>query len=135
MFKKNGVHLPQIEWFYDENVLGGIYPFIGKADLKTLIRWRTDKINSDRFMSYNKDARYMYLAHIQCMEECIRILLSNPTPEFALYELEKIRKRKESEEKEKQARADEFFDKLTDEGKAEFLKLQKKLKLQKSFGL
>jgi hypothetical protein len=109
MSDNNGKHLPKIEWFYDESICGGIYPFIGKADLKTLISWRTDKINSNGFMSYNKDARYTYIAHLQCMEECIRILFSNATPEFALNELEKNRKLKESEYKESQARADEFL--------------------------
>lgn len=129
MYEMNGVHLPQIEWFYDEGENGGMYPFIGKADLKTLIEWRISKINSETFNYYSKDARNTYYQHLDCIEQCIRILFSNPTPEFALNELEKIRKLKESEEKERQTRADEFFNKLTFKGKTALLNLQKKTKL------
>jgi len=44
-------NLPQIEYFYD----GYVFPFIGDADLKTLVRWRTEKINSNALCGYNKD--------------------------------------------------------------------------------
>ncbi len=124
MTGNNGKHLPQIEFFYD----GYVYPFIGKADLKTLIEWRTSKLKSETFSYYNKDARNTYFQHLDCIEQCIKILFSNPTPEFAQNELEKVRKLKEREEKERQARADEFFNKLTGEGKSELLKLLKKSK-------
>jgi len=119
MIKNSSPHLPQIEWFYD----GYIFPFIGNANLKTLVEWRTSKLKSETFSYYNKDARNTYYQHLDCIEQCMKILLSNPTPEFALNELEKVRKLKESEEKERQARADEFFNKLTGEGKSELLKL------------
>ncbi len=124
MTENNGKHLPQIEWLYD----GYIFPFIGKADLKTLIEWRASKLNSETFSYYNKDARNTYYQHLDCIEQCIKILLSNPTPEFAQNELEKVRKLKEREEKEKKARADEFFNKLTGEGKSELLKFLKNSK-------
>lgn len=125
MTENNGKYLPQIECFYDENLCGCIFPFIGKADLKTLIKWRTSKVNSETFSLYNKDARNTYYQHLDCIEQCIKILLSNPTPEFAISELEKIRKLKKQEDKERQARAERFFNTLTDEGKSGLLKLLK----------
>jgi hypothetical protein len=124
MAKNDGKHLPQIEWFYD----GYIFPFIGKADLKTLIEWRTSKINSENFSYYNKDARNTYFQHIDCIEQCIKLLFSNPTPEFAISELEKMKKLKEKEKKESQARADDFFNKLSDEEKSELSKILKSSK-------
>ena len=126
MTKNNGKHLPQIEWFYDEDICGSIFPFIGMADLKTLIEWRTSKVNANSVIGYNKDARNTYFQHIDCIEECIKILFSNPTPEFALHELEKIRQLKESEIKVNQTEAAEFFGCLSDKDKVEFLKLQEK---------
>ena len=80
MTKNKITFLPQIECFYD----GHIYPFIGDADLKTLVQWRLEKIQSDTFFHYNKDARATYFEHLACIEQCIRILFSNPTPEPAL---------------------------------------------------
>jgi len=129
MDEMNGVHLPQIEWFYDEGENGRIYPFIGKADLKTLIEWRTSKINSETFNYYSKDARYTYFQHLDCIEQCVKILFSNPTPNFALNEIEKVKKLKENKEKERQVKADEFFDSLTNEGKTTLLAFHKNLKL------
>lgn len=85
MFSSKGKHLPQIEYYYD----GYIYPFIGTAGLTELIAMRNSKLNSDNFSFYNKDARNTYFEHLSCIEECIRILISNPTPEEALKGLEK----------------------------------------------
>lgn len=84
-------HLPQITYFYE----GSVYPFIGDADLKTLIRWRKEKEDSGIPIAYNKDARNTYFQHMACMEQCIRILFSNPTPEHAQTKLQ------EREEKQK----------------------------------
>jgi hypothetical protein len=72
-------HQPQIEFYYE----GYIYPFIGNANLKELIEMRTDKINSDNFFFYNKDARQTYFSHLSCIEQCICILFSVPEPRFA----------------------------------------------------
>ena len=84
-------HLPQITYFYE----GSVYPFIGDADLKTLIRWRKEKEDSGIPIAYNKDARNTYFQHMACIEQCIRILFSNPTPEHAQTKLQ------EREEKQK----------------------------------
>jgi len=72
-------HQPQIELYYE----GYIYPFIGNASLKELIEMRIDKINSDNFCFYNKDARQTYFSHLSCIEQCICILFSEPDPRLA----------------------------------------------------
>ena len=116
--KQNKVkHLPQIEYYYD----GYVYPFIGNADLKTLIEWRTHKLNSDSFWCYSTDARNAYFEHLWCIEECCRILFSNPNPEFAMSELNKqqTQKRKNNQVSAEQ---DKFlFDKLNSDEKKELL--------------
>jgi hypothetical protein len=61
-------HLPQITWFYDEH----IFPFIGGANLKMLVEWRTSKLNSENFSYYNKDARNTYFQPLDCIEQCIK---------------------------------------------------------------
>lgn len=83
MTNNKSTYLPQIEYYYE----GNIYPFIGDADLKTLIRWRMENEDSGIPFGYNKDARNTYFQHMACIEQCIRILFSNPTPEIALQKL------------------------------------------------
>lgn len=122
MTQKNGKNLPQIEYFYD----GYIYPFIGDTDLKTLINWRIDKLNSDFFMSYNKDARNTYFEHLSCIEQCIRILFSNPSPEFSLHELAKKQKNIGIENAKANEQAQLFLDRLTAKDREDILKLADK---------
>lgn len=95
MNQYKGKHLPQIAYFYD----GYIYPFIGDADLNRLIKWRLEKLNSG-YWGYNKDARNTYFEHLGCIEQCIVILFSNPTPEFAINELNKQQEQKRLNELE-----------------------------------
>lgn len=83
-------NLPQISYFYE----GTPFPFIGNADLKTLVRWRKEKEDSGIPIGYNKDARTSFFQHMACMEQCIRILFSNPTPEHATA---KLKERKEKQ--------------------------------------
>ncbi len=113
MNQYKGKHLPQITLFYD----GYIYPFIGNADLKTLIKWRTEKINSDAPWGYNKDARNTYFEHLACIEKCIKILFSNPTPEFAIKKLTKQQQKKAQNEQEAKERRQRFLNNLTDNEK------------------
>lgn len=89
MTNNKSTFLPQVEYYYD----GHIYPFIGNADLKTLVRWRLEKLQSDAIYHYNKDARATYFEHLACIEQCIRILFSNPSPEFAINALRKRHER------------------------------------------
>ncbi len=113
MFTNKGKHLPQIEYYYD----GYVYPFIGDADLKTLIRWRAEKINSDAPWGYNKDARNTYFEHLACMEQCIKILFSNPTSEFAIKKLTEQQEKKAQNEQEAKELRERFLNNLTDSEK------------------
>lgn len=113
MLTNKSKHLPQIEYFYK----GYIFPFIGDADLKTLIKWRAEKINSDDPWSYNKDARNTYFEHLACMEQCIKILFSNPAPEFALKKLTQQQEKKAQNEQEAKERRQRFLNNLTDSEK------------------
>jgi len=122
MTENNSKHLPQVEWFYD----GYIFPFVGKADLKTLIQWRADKLNSETFTSYNKDARNTYYQHLDCIEQCIKILFSNPTPDFALNELAKQQAQRELEDQKAKERANILLSKLTTQEEAKLLKIAEK---------
>ena len=106
-------HLPQIAYFYD----GYVYPFIGDADLKTLIRWRTEKVQSDAQWNYNKDARNTYFEHLTCIEQCIKILFSNPTPEFAIKKLTEQQEQNAQNEQEARERKQRFLNNLTDNEK------------------
>jgi hypothetical protein len=115
----NDKHLPQVCYFYD----GYIFPFIGKADLKTLIDWRHDKLKSDSFYGYSKDARNTYFDHLACIEQCIRILFSNPNPEFAISELNKQQAQKLKNNQESAEKAKILFDKLTSNDKKALLTL------------
>lgn len=117
MTENNGKHLPQIEWFYD----GYVYPFIGNADLKTLIQWRTDKLNSDSFWSYNKDARTTYTEHLACIEKCCRILFSNPNPEFSINELTKQQEQRELQDLKAKERTNIVLSRLAAQDKEERL--------------
>jgi hypothetical protein len=114
--KQNKVkHLPQIEYYYD----GYVYPFIGNADLKTLIEWRAHKLNSDSFWCYSTDARNTYFEHLWCIEKCCRILFSNPNSEFAMSELNKrqTQKRKNNQVSAEQVKF--LLDKLNADEKKE----------------
>lgn len=122
MSKYTEKHLPQIEYFYD----GYIYPFIGNADLKTLIKWRTDKINSDSLSLYNKEARNTYLEHLECIEQCIKILLSNPNPDFSIDMLAKQQEERVLKELKTQERAIDFLSDLTAQDREELLKTVEK---------
>jgi len=124
MTKNNGKHLPQIEWFYDEDICGSIFPFIGKADLKTLIEWRTSKLNSDTFSYYNKDARNVYFQHLDCIEQCVKILFSNPTPDFSVNELTKQQARRESEEQKAKEDSEDFLSKFSRRDREGLLKIR-----------
>ncbi len=77
-------HLPQIQAWYE----GELYPFFAGASLKELIAMRNQKLNSDTFCFYNKDARAVYFEHLSAIEQCIRILLAEPLPHRALEYLE-----------------------------------------------
>ena len=101
-------YLPQITYYYE----GYLYPFIGNAGLAELINMRNEKIHSDTFSYYNKDARNTYFEHLQCIEQCIKILMSNPTPEVAINALEKKRKDKIESEKIRVEKMEEFFKKM-----------------------
>jgi len=90
MTHEQAVHLPQIEYF----CTGYVYPFIGKADLRTLIQMRYQKIHSDTSFSYSKEARRQHMDHLSCIEECIRILFSNPTSDFPITTFDKKPSRK-----------------------------------------
>lgn len=116
MVKNEFKHLPQIEYYYD----GYVYPFIGNADLKTLIQWRTDKLNSDSFFGYSKDARKTYFEHLYCIEECCRILFSNPNPEFAISELNKQQAQKNKNNQESAEQTKILLDKLTSDQKKSY---------------
>lgn len=113
MNQYNGKHLPQIAYFYD----GYVYPFIGNAGLKTLIRWRKEKIDSDAPWGYNKDARNTYFEHLACMEQCIKILFSNPTPEFAIKKLTEQQEKKAKNDQEAKEQRERFLNNLTDSEK------------------
>jgi len=119
MKQYKGEHLPQIEYYYD----GYVYPFIGNADLKTLIEWRTHKLNSDSFWCYSKDARNTYFEHLWCIEECCRILFSNPNPEFAISELNKQQTQKYENNHVSATQAKFIFDKLNSDDKKALLTL------------
>jgi len=116
---KGDDHLPQIRYYfnspeYDGNS-GCLYPFLAGACLKELIVMRNTKKSSGMFMSYNKDARYTYLAHLECIEKCIRILFSEPDPSYSIKKLEesKAQKTKVSEPNLTMTKeAQTLFDKL-----------------------
>lgn len=112
-------HLPQIEYYYD----GYIFPFIGDADLKTLVEWRKSKLNSENFSYYNKDARNTYFQHLDCIEQCIKILLSNPTADFALNELAKQQKQKTVEEQKNTEQTQKFLSQLSEQDRKKLFKL------------
>jgi len=86
-----GAHLPQIEWFYE----GFVYQFIGKANLKELVEMRKDHISTTDFKYYNQEARNEYYQYLECIEKCMKILISNHDPEFAINELNKKQKKEE----------------------------------------
>ncbi len=119
-----GEHLPQIEYYYD----GYIYPFIGDADLKTLIEWRTQKLNSDSFWSYSKDARNTYYAHLECIEECCRILFLYPDPKFAISQLNKRQQEKKAEDEAKAKKSEEFMSRLSPEQQKDIARIIEKYK-------
>ncbi|MEK9712997.1 MAG: hypothetical protein VW258_10565 [Thalassolituus sp.] len=98
MTESESPYLPQIEYFRS----GYIYPYIGMVPLKTILEMRREKLESGAFYLYNKQARKEFFAHLSCMEECIRILFSNPTPDFANAKLEEERARKAQEKKDRE---------------------------------
>ena len=118
----NDKHLPQICYFYD----GYIFPFIGKADLKTLINWRRDKLKSDSFYGYSKDARNTYFEHLACIEQCIRILFSNPNPGKALDGLARKKEVLAIQNKRESQASNDLFIKLTARKQSELIALAKK---------
>ena len=120
MTENNSNHLPQVEWFYD----GYIFPFVGKANLKMLVEWRTSKLNSETFSYYNKDARNTYFQHLDCIEQCVKILFSNPTPEFALNELAKQQAQRELEEQKAKENSEAFLSKFSGQDREELLKIR-----------
>lgn len=106
-------YLPQIEYHYK----GTISPFIGNADLKTLVRWRTEKIDSDAPWGYNKDAKNAYFEHLDCIEQCIKILFSNPTPEFAINKLAEQQESRVQNERETTKRIRNLLNNIPDNEK------------------
>lgn len=84
MTKKQFRHAPQLLYYYD----GYIYPFIGKATLKELIKMKHKMENSNNMVGYNKDARNTYFEHRECVNQCIKILFSEPDPSHAITKLE-----------------------------------------------
>ena len=112
-------HLPQITYFYE----GSVYPFIGDADLKTLVRWRKEKEDSGIPIGYNKDARNTYFKHMDCIEQCIRILFSNPTPEIALKNLREKSNKKALWDKSSKHRATVFLETLNRDQKKQLFEL------------
>jgi hypothetical protein len=118
-------HLPQIEYYL---VIKGyqVFPFIGEANLSTLIRWRREKLANDNPFFAGKDSRQTYLNHMECMERCIGVLFSCPTPEYAIEQLNKQKKESKQIEKLMQIKANEFLNSLSEEQRTKLENLAKK---------
>lgn len=123
MSNNKSTYLPQIEYYYE----GSIYPFIGDADLKTLIRWRKEKEDSGIPIGYNKDARNTYFQHMACIEQCIRILFSNPTPEIALQKLKEKSNEHSLWDRSSKHRATSFLETLNRHQKKQLFELVNEL--------
>jgi hypothetical protein len=120
-------HQAQIELYYE----GYIYPFIGNANLKELIEMRADKINSDNFYFYNKDARQTYFSHLACIEQCICILFSEPDPRLAEIKLMYKQQRAAMEQELRELRFNLKFKNIPDEEKAQLRKILSSLLFKK----
>lgn len=117
---RDNSHLPQIQFYYE----GYPYPFVGGASLKKLVAMRKQKLDSDCFWSYSKDARETFFEHMKCIEECIRILFSaNPDPAVIISKIQ---------EREDKLRAQE--QRLKEENVARVLKIYEKYKAKKGSG-
>lgn len=85
MFTNNGKHLPQIEYYYK----GTIYPFIGKLNLKELLIVRNTWLNYKSPILLKKADRDTHKSQLSCIEQCIRILFSEPNPNPSIQLLQK----------------------------------------------
>ncbi len=77
-------YLPQIEYHYK----GTIYPLIGTLNLRELLVVRNTWINYKNPILLKKADRELHKNQLLCIEQCIRILFSEPNPNPAIQMLQ-----------------------------------------------
>lgn len=119
--KKGAVesYLPQIEYYYQ----GSISPVIKKQKLKELINMRIRWLNYQNPILLRRKDMQIYKQQLASIEQCIRILFSEPFPDRALKLMKEKRKAQQQD-------YDRHLLELTDEKTLEIINVIQSFKQQ-----